>query len=222
MAYVREFPPYQGRVRVGVLAICIYIPTFDYQTSALKKQTSYFLFAAFALILFIAACKKNNTTTPTPLPQPTPCDTCLPAITTNGAGTFGCRVNGKVWLPLGGHFTPSISADYTSDKHLNIYAYNDNIVQWLSFEFAPIIDTGYFKFYSNSLIVQGGLYTIYDPQKNSYYKADTFQVGFLHILRNEPAKGIFSGTFSCDLFDIYHQHNNDTIHITDGRFDIHQ
>ena len=184
------------------------------QTSALKKQTSYFLFAAFALLLFIAACKKNNTTTPTPLPQPTICDTCLPPITTNGAGTFGCRVNGKVWLPIGGSFDPPMFIE-TLGNRVGFGGNNSpadiSICMWLD----PIYDTCYYKFPTTVLNKAEGMYLLL----KKYYDTDTLQNGYIHFTRVDFKQGIFSGTFA---FDTYSYDKNDTIHITDGRFDLHQ
>ena len=183
------------------------------KSSALKKQTSYFLFAAFVLTLFIAACKKNNTTTPTPLPQPTTCDTCLPAITTTGQNTFGCRVNGKVWLPQGGSFQPGVYADLFGNQ-IGIGGYNDTRVDDVSIWLNPIYDTCYYKFPKYDLITARGQYIA-----NRYYITDSLRTGYIHFSRVDFKQGVFSGTFA---FDTYSNDKKDTIHITDGRFDIHK
>ena len=184
------------------------------------RKYFFYTLLLFAIIgIQLIGCKKNNPT-PNPTPQPTTCDTCLPAITTNGAGTFGCRVNGKVWLPLGGHFNPGQWVEF-SNQDLIVHGYNDNKVEWIDIEIGPITDTGYFNFRNKLLNTQWGSYTIYNSIHNIYFEADTIKTGGFHLLRFDPIKGFMSGTFEFDVYDKYHQHNNDTIHITDGRFDLH-
>ena len=179
----------------------------------MKKQTSYFLFSAFVLILFIAACKKNNTTPTQPLPQPTTCDTCLPAITNTGQNTFGCRVNGKVWLPQRGSFQPAVNADLFGNQ-IGIEGYNSSSDVWVSIWLNPILDTCYYKFPKYDLITARGQYLA-----NKDYVTDSLKTGFIHFTRVDFKQGVFSGTFA---FDTYSYDKKDTIHITDGRFDIHK
>ena len=166
------------------------------------------------LILLITACKKNNTTTPTPLPQPTTCDTCLPPITTNGAGTFGCRVNGKVWLPVGGGFNPGQWVEY-NNQHLIVHGYNYTREQYVDIDYAPILDTGNYVSYNPNYKTQWARYVTTSP--TVYFNADTIFHGYLHVLRFDPVKGFMAGTFSFDAYN----NKGDTVHITDGRFDLH-
>ena len=167
------------------------------------------------LILLTAACKKNNTTpTPTPLPQPTTCDTCLPAITTTGQNTFGCRVNGKVWLPQNGSFQPGVNADLSGNQ-IGIEGYNDTRSEFVSIWVNPIYDTCYYILPTNFLSVQRGQFL----QLKKYFITDTISSGFIHFTRVDFKQGVFSGTFA---FDTYSNDKKDTIHITDGRFDIHK
>ncbi|MCW3074373.1 MAG: hypothetical protein JWP69_1442 [Flaviaesturariibacter sp.] len=49
----------------------------------------YVLIAVASLMLTSVSCKKDKD------------NDKLPPITQNGANTFGCLVNGKVWLPKG-------------------------------------------------------------------------------------------------------------------------
>ncbi len=55
----------------------------DTQTLMLMKT----LLSAFVLLIVLFSCKKDD---------------LLPAATQNGANTFGCKVNGKTWIPDGG------------------------------------------------------------------------------------------------------------------------
>ncbi|MFI5221498.1 MAG: hypothetical protein ACHQK8_04160, partial [Bacteroidia bacterium] len=75
----------------------------------MKTASSYF-FLIVGLFSLFEQCKKENNNTTNTITQPT-CDTCLPNITTVGANTFGCKVNGKVWVSKGNN---SVLAGYAS------------------------------------------------------------------------------------------------------------
>jgi len=183
-------------------------------------KTKHIIYALlFLIVLSVQRCQcKKDDPIPAPVPQPIPCDTCLPAITTSGKNTFGCRVNGIVWLPLGGGFNPGQWVEYF-DQHLIVHGYNDDKGQWINLDVYPIIDTGRYVFYTPILKVQWADYL--NAKTNIDYYADTIYKGYINVLRFDSVKGLMSGTFEFDVYDKYHKHNNDTIHITDGRFDLH-
>jgi hypothetical protein len=71
------------------------------------------------LILIVCAfiaCKKDKS--PTPI-EPTPTGDQLPPITQSGANTFGCLVNGKVWIPKGFSNTGTPNPRAILDNDLN-------------------------------------------------------------------------------------------------------
>ncbi|MEI6509304.1 MAG: DUF6252 family protein, partial [Bacteroidota bacterium] len=131
---------------------------------------------------------------------------------TNGAGTFGCRVNGKVWLPQSGRY-PGVSADLIGNQ-IQISGYNTNSDEWIGITINPVSDTCYYKFPKYDLIKASGLYL-----NNKDFITDSLKKGYIHYLRVDYNQGVFSGIFE---FDTYSTNKNDTIHITDGRFDIHK
>jgi hypothetical protein len=59
------------------------------------KHNHHLLVILF-LAMLLGSCEDNHTTNPTQNKPPT--EEQLPPITTTGAGTFGCKVNGKVWV----------------------------------------------------------------------------------------------------------------------------
>jgi hypothetical protein len=70
--------------------------------------TLFLLTASFICCsLLFHSCTKTPDE-PEPDPTPTPCTNCLPPITTEGKNTFGCKVNGKIWLPKGGGGSPEL------------------------------------------------------------------------------------------------------------------
>jgi hypothetical protein len=170
-----------------------------------------------ALLLSIPFLYTSCEKPPDPIPPPTPapCDTCLPAITTEGKRTFGCRINGKVWLPKSGGFTLS----YFNNK-INISAVKPLSApqerERIHFDIRPINDTGYFKFPNSDLSLATFTYSPSIERINDYV-VDIATKGYLHITRFDYEGGVISGTFE---FDAYNS-QGDTVHVTDGRFDLY-
>jgi hypothetical protein len=79
------------------------------------KQVKLLLLIIACANIF-AACKKDKNTTPI---EPTPTRDQLPAITQTGANTFGCLVNGKVYIPKGYSGNGSPNPKITYDINLN-------------------------------------------------------------------------------------------------------
>jgi hypothetical protein len=145
----------------------------------------------------------------------------LPPITTTGANTFGCYVNGKLWLPGGGW--PYLSADY-ANGYLGIRAFRNDLpieendpfessssmaihVQELAqLSVKHLLSTRTSKSFGqfNGVMTCSGLLT------------DSTFTGKLEILRLDSINAIVSGTFEMTFYN----EGCDTIRITDGRFDI--
>jgi hypothetical protein len=176
-------------------------------------------FAALLLSLFVLSttgCKKPSDIPPKVITTPTPCDTCLPPITTHGAGTFGCKINGKPFIAKGTSRIPSTQLDVIDnnigiigrDVSSNIYYFS------VSFNIDPVFDINTFTFPTSSLNKSGASCILNNKQHNSF----PIQNGIIKFLRTDYQRRIFSGTFE---FDVYSVDGKDTIHITEGRFDLH-
>ncbi len=194
------------------------------------------------LLLFFVACRKE---TPDPPPPPPPVaekpDT-LPPMTTTGANTFGCKVNGKIWVakadwrsylnpafqlfdafinekgtPQGG-FLQANRQVYLGDKDWDIQLFQFGIiaVQGKTFPSEPNSTSSgnaFNVFYSNH-----NTNKIYVPTDN---KIDS--TNQLVITKYDPSKNILSGTFRFKLFRGNYDNitdRKDSLVITDGRFDI--
>ncbi len=188
-------------------------------------QAALATFAALLLSLFVittTGCKKPTDNPPTVNnTSPTPCDTCLPPIATEGNSMFGCRVNGKVWLPKDSWMNPMLTLVLYHPDKINLIGviarnYNDNSnLQDVSFSVSPINDTGVVYFPNNKLLhAKANFYY----NKSEYY-SEPIQKGFIHFSRVDRINGSVAGTFE---FDVYSRDRQDTIHITDGRFLIHK
>jgi hypothetical protein len=162
-----------------------------------------------ALLFLATSCPRKDMP-----PKKDPGDE-LPPITQAGANTFGCLVNGKVWLPGGGGL-PAINAQYSqgtfsigADK--GVENTNGQLLIWA---ISPIGDTGkyYIKTGKNNLGA-----SFFDHVALANYQAkdsDSLQ-NWIHVSKLDPSKLIISGTFN--LFFIGTRH--DTLRMTEGRFD---
>ena len=169
-------------------------------------KSTCFLF----LLVFALSCKKHDA-------EPE-----LPAETQIGANTFGCRFNGKAWVP-------------EPDKK------NFNPGNMLVYEFEPYRGSGYFQITATNYNRGGfvrlfsntagktGIYsigrtdslhaTIIDVgDKCVYYSDDknTYCQGSITLTRVDYRAGIMAGTFEF----VIRKPGCDTLRITDGRFDL--
>lgn len=189
------------------------------------KKYSIFCFLLVALSSCFTGCKKSTTDTPVTNTE------TLPPITQNGANTFGCLLNGKVWLPKGfdGNFANSrINIDPTfmdGDLTVRVYRIVDGIKYTMTITSDSIKTTGTYLFktlsrakyrfgkYKSDLSVQ------YCDSDNGNLGGNPSNIqGYVRITRYDLSNRIFSGEFelsfnntACDL--------GTTIQITNGRFD---
>jgi hypothetical protein len=178
------------------------------------KNIKLLLAAVSVMTLFtFSQCKKNKTEEPQ-----------LPPETTTGAMTFGCKVNGQIFLPKDGNGRPGLYVQYVNlgnvpdgGWHLNIPAYNYStnkgvsietdsllLVEGMTYQFKTTIGTANAFYLEN---IPNGV--------NVYQKLDN-DAGSLIVKRHDPIQRILSGSFSFIGTD----GNGIKINITEGRFDI--
>lgn len=181
----------------------------------MKKHNALWLLL-LALCSLFAGCKKDNAGSTQ--------QDILPPATQTGANTFGCLVNGKVWIPKG------YSGTGTPNPH-TIYATGLNGIPYLS------IDTRQYE-KNNSV---GEIFISFGNLNHlGFYMASTdfkFSIGWNTVLANcgmttldstvqswggglitkvDIPKQIIAGTFAFKA----KRTGCDTVYITDGRFDI--
>jgi hypothetical protein len=148
-------------------------------------------------------------------------DTCLPPATMQGRHTFGCKVNGKNWLPEGGWFSPGVYASFGRSRTLDFWGEHAAKRESITINIGQVTDTGYYTFPDDRFLICKATYIKLDAEGKEYvfsYRADKIDNGYLHLTRLDlSATGFISGTFA---FDLYQENFRDTVHITDGRFDI--
>ncbi|HEY6437391.1 MAG TPA: hypothetical protein VIY47_12435 [Ignavibacteriaceae bacterium] len=168
--------------------------------------------ATFSLLLFInSRCKKSDAE-----PQ-------LPPETTTGAGTFGCKVNGKIFIPKSGGGQPGLYADYVyyntgpgAGWYLNIVAiYNQSS------------NSTTVNIVTDSLFLEEG--HIYDLKEKKGFAAGRYSYGLnayemrmidsgkMTIVKHDQTKRILSGNFWFNAKSLF---DTSIVKITEGRFDI--
>ncbi len=172
------------------------------------KKILYLL--AVISIVSLAACRKNKDKEPQ-----------LPPETTTGAMTFGCKINGKVFVPRDGNGHPGLFCQYVNlgsgpggGWYLNI----------------PATDWGpnppeAVRIVTDSLLLEEGLTYVFKNQKGSskafYDKGISYASidndGYLNITKHDQQNRILSGNF---FFIGINASTGESVNITEGRFDI--
>jgi len=146
----------------------------------------------------------------------------LPAATQTGANTFGCLVNGKVWLPKGNDGTSNLNLSYDPPYmggvfNLQTYRYygvGSNDRQNITIYLDSLSKVGQYNFYfshNRAAIFSDWNKCSYPNDSSVIYKA-----GRINVTKLDLQGAILSGTFDFTLA----KSNCDTIKVTEGRFDI--
>jgi len=178
----------------------------------MKSLTKIFLFIPLCFLLLSNSCKKTGINS-------------LPPATQTGANTFGCLVDGKVWIPTGGGVGSGVNptrGGFFRDANgkLNIYiaanSYNDNIDIYL--KYITTVGTYYLNYNTGVKpnIIFPESYGAYFVNGQDYYVTTTTHTGKVNITYADSIQGIVSGTFEMYLFQ---QSTGKIKHMTDGRFD---
>src|SRR5690606_11295858 len=139
----------------------------------------------------------------------------LPAVTQNGANTFGFLLNGEVWLPK----TPLLMErlDLTYDPNYkegslgiiaNRYLSEESEMR-ISIGLTGVNNTGTYYFNNNGIIYD-------DSKSNCYYYENRIVSGSITITKIDLTNKFISGTFEFKL----EKDGCPTINATQGRFDL--
>ncbi len=160
-------------------------------------------------VFTFSQCKKNKDT-----PQ-------LPPETTTGAMTFGCKINGEVFVPRDGRGKSGLFVQYVNlgsgpggGWHLNIPAIDwqsSSPLKSLHIETDSLLLIEGMNYSFNSL--KGFPFAFYDAT-NTYLASN--DSGSLFIKKHDQIAHILSGTFSFKGTNSTGQ----TVDITEGLFDI--
>lgn len=171
-------------------------------------------------MVLLFSCKKEEPPAPV-VPQPIDY-TVLPAITQVGANTFGCKVNGQVWVPR----IPPEDAGFSSSRIASLTEADGlgngsitcsmripELSNWFWISFGPtFFRTG--TYYSSECFV-----LFYSDSDDPYIiSSSDSSANWINISHLDPVKNIMAGTFKFLLVNSYEPY--DTIRIEEGRFDM--
>ena len=172
------------------------------------KLHSPLLLLFFSFTLLSSRCKKQNTE-----PQ-------LPPETTTGAMTFGCKVNGKVFVPKGSIDGPAITAQY-------IFLGNGfGGGWWLNLSAVNRYESKGVYFRTDTLLLLEN--NVYSFKREKGYPSAEYAMGLIDyfmenndtgniiITRHDLNQRILSGRFSFTATS----NDGQKVNITDGRFDV--
>ena len=176
----------------------------------MKKLLPLLVIVATCVSIQFSGCKKEH-------------EDSLPAATQVGANTFGCKINGKVYVPKGSSGTGAPNPKIQYDIGLNAIPYfnidarkyeNASSVGDLFIAFGNVNREGLYSYPTDFNLLFGwekfencGI-TVFDSTIN--------KTGSGTITRLDISNRIVSGTFNFK----YKTSQCDTIYITDGRFDM--
>lgn len=176
------------------------------KTSVLEKNITFYL---CILGIYFISCNGFNYTPPEPDWKK---DTILPPITTIGANTSGCLVNGKFWLVTPTRKTSGSYSRGSMSIRLDRSGDGQSSTIIISSLYNIILGPGEYKYNRNlaaSYSTLGKLYTTTDDSSN---------IGKLNVLKVDSINRIISGTFEFNLNNSAIIPND--ISVTSGRFDI--
>lgn len=172
------------------------------------------------VLLCLTACHKEEPPAPV---TPQPVDyTVLPPVSFLGLNTFGCKINGEIWVPRIERkdvYSPDKVAwfhekDGTGNGSIQANLFTaDGHGDWFDLSFGPtFFRTGEYHYPECNLIYwpsPGGLYVFANTDSIS---------NRMTISVIDTARNIISGQF--EFLMINHQYPYDTLKIEDGRFDL--
>lgn len=183
-----------------------------------------------AFLMCITGCQKDDASD-SHLPDE------LPPITQSGEQTFGCLLNGEIWIPK--HYSNSIvnppvvleaNWDIWNGSILNVYA---NHFRNRDDENSPREVLG-FSININDNVAKDTMYLQHKIEPSHFfYEKDQIAISqfkvyisiensssWIYFSRLDTINRVASGTFSIDLLNYEDKTDNDTIQIRDGRFDV--
>ncbi len=146
----------------------------------------------------------------------------LPPLTSNGAGNFGCLINGKSYTAHASYSNRTVNEGYIGNAYYqkiqNKYSLGvaaELRSQWLVVLFVDSLNLQN----SNTVFLGNGINTGTGAVfwNNRLYKTNDTVNGKLIITYHDPFKSEIAGTFNFNAIDTV---TKNKIEVTDGRFDV--
>lgn len=175
----------------------------------MNKKAIIILFITLPFICLV--CRKDSEIDPK-----------LPPATQEGKNTFGCKVNGKVWLPDIRKYTfyviDELEANYyTYDSNMYIHAiyWTNDIQESIYLSLQTFSGEGKYYLRTKYKADHGYFFREIDSVSKIYYTNDTIG-GQVEITKFDTINQIVSGIFFFNAVNDIGQ----IVDISDGRFDV--
>ena len=176
----------------------------------------FYLLALFLLFSVVIQCRKNKNNPPSELPP----------LTLEGKNTVGFKVNGQIWVP---YSECSFSGNPCEELFADVYQTQPSAALPISLSLAFGREGDNNEFTGFSIQTKtSGIYTIGNkidsltvlfqkPVGQLYYNYNYHgKAESVEITKLDKVNGIISGVFELTLY----QSINDSVKITEGRFDL--
>jgi len=159
------------------------------------------------LFLFVISCKKD-----------------LPKETQSGTDTFGCYVNGKLFIPKGSPFAgPVLKAQYILQNNKPVFSISATMADGENRHSVSIVGdsvklaVGTYVIATPKADGVSGHYNFPDPlSPQASYTSTNVLAGQLTIKHFDSIKYVLSGTFYFDAVN----NNGQKVEVREGRFDV--
>jgi hypothetical protein len=161
------------------------------------------LFFSISALLVLSCRKKNIQKDPT-----------LPSETQNGANTFGCKINGEIYIPQGFGNCHTYDVQYYKSDSALLIKTNNTCATGLNlyiYSVSTAKEYAVFNPVSNSFLYSNSKSTC-----NQFDRMNSSQSGTIIITRIDLVNKIVSGRFN----GVLKQSGCPDINITGGRFDF--
>jgi hypothetical protein len=170
------------------------------------KRKHIFFVLTFCFLI-IVSCKKN-----------------LPLETQSGEDTFGCYINGKLFVPKGSPFAvPVLKAQYSIQNGKPVFTIGASMAEGESRHLVGIrgdsvnLAEGTYEITTQNTGKISGEYNFSEPTTlGTSYNSTNINTGQLVIKHYDQVKKIASGTFWFDAVNT----NGQIVQIREGRFDV--
>ena len=187
--------------------------------SARKVSSLSYLGFLFLLFFSNTHCRKSS-------PPPN----ILPPVTQEGKNTFGCKVNGEVWIP---YYQCEVINIFSKCKELQTVMTSADTTSKLPIDFELSVsreltpDGSFSSFIIGARILKTSKFDSFltvDYRKDSISYSPQYPVSnasnAITLTKLDTVNQIISGTFYFTLYGPYGPTNGDSVVITDGRFDL--
>ena len=178
-----------------------------------------YFFLLFTSLLLAVSCTSDDDLAPRPDETPLEALDRLVPITQSGAGTFGCLVNGELWIPeVDG--ASDVAADALGSLNSN-YLSIDARKEPLTDDRNQLLSIGA-TYEVNRAVPMFSAGVFFNDRQNEgncrFIDVDTTQYGFIEVNFHSENGRILSGTFEC----VFGEQDcpEKSYRITEGRFDL--